>query len=222
LREAAPKARDTLSAEIMRSAEPDLTIAQVRRHPAFWVMAAGIVLTAIVDQALFQHTVLFLTEQVGLTTQVAATAVSVTFIVGLVAKVIAGRFFDWLSIRGVAAWYVLLGLSTLSAFAVHGLASAMLFAVGRGIVHGGLVTESGVLAKHVFGPRHVDRVLPVYAGSFAVGSSIGPVTLAMIVDRTGGYDAGFLLLAGLSLAAAFLIVGVRPLYRERLRAAAGL
>ena len=221
LQEAAPQARDTLSAEIMRSAEPDLTIAQVRRHPAFWIMAAGIVLTAIVDQALFQHTVLFLTQQIGLSTKIAATAVSVTFIVGLAAKLVAGRFFDWLSIRGIAIWYALLALSTLSAFAVDGIASAMLFAVGRGIVHGGLVTESGVLAKHVFGPRHVDRVLPVYAGSFAVGSSIGPVTLAMIVDRTGGYGPGFLALSGLSLAAALLIARVRPLYRDRLRAATG-
>jgi len=222
LREAAPQARDTLSAEIMRSAEPDLTLAQVRRHSAFWVSAAGIVLTAIVDQALFQHTVLFLTEQVGLSTKIAATAVSVTFVVGLVAKFVAGRFFDWLSIRGIAAWYALLALSTLSAFTVHGVASAMLFALGRGIVHGGLVTESGVLAKHVFGPRHVDRVLPVYAGSFAVGSSIGPVALSMIVDRTGSYSLGFLLLTGLSLAAAVLIFGVRPIYRNRLRAISGL
>jgi len=222
LREAAPQARDALSAERMREAEPDLTLAQVRRHPAFWISSIGIVLTAIVDQALFQHTVLFLTEQVGLSTKIAATAVSVTFIVGLVAKFVAGRFFDWLSIRGIAIWYALLGLSTLSAFAVHGIASTMLFALGRGIVHGGLVTEAGVLAKHVFGARHVDRVLPVYAGSFAVGSSIGPVALAMIVDRTGGYGPGFLLLTGLSLVAALLIFGVRPLYRERLRAAAGL
>jgi MFS family permease len=222
LREAAPQARDALSAEIMRGAEPDLTLAQVRRHPAFWMMAAGIVLTAIVDQALFQHTVLFLTQQIGLSTNIAATAVSVTFVIGIIAKVIAGRFFDWLSIRGVAIWYVLLGLSTLSAFAVEGVVSTMLFALGRGIVHGGLVTESGVLAKHVFGPRHVDRVLPVYAGSFAVGSAIGPVTLAMIVDRTSGYGPGFLLFAGLSLVAALLIVAVRPLYRDRLRAATGV
>jgi len=46
------------------------------------------------------------------------------------------------------------------------------------------------------------------------------VALSLIVDRTGSYGLGFLLLTILSFAAALLIFGVRPLYRDRLRAAA--
>jgi predicted MFS family arabinose efflux permease len=99
--------------------------------------------------------------------------------------------------------------------------TVMLFAVARGLVHGGLVSESPVIAKHVYGPKLMNRVLPVLNGFFALGSSIGPVLLALIADKFG-YRTGFLVFTIIPIVAALLIWQVTPLYRNRLRAAVGL
>ncbi len=210
-----------IAPERLRAAELDLSFGDLVRMPMFWFIAAAMVLTSAVDQGVFQHTMLFLTKEVHLSSTIAATAISVTFAVGFCAKLLAGRVFDWLSVKGVMIWYVVLAIAVLLAFPVQGVLTAMIFATARGIAHGGLVSETPVLAKHCFGPRLLHRVLPIYAGCFSIGSAIGPVSLAMIYDRTGSYKAGFILFAAIALVAGLLLIAARPLYRERLRALAG-
>jgi len=217
LREAVPDS--DLSAQDLRAADLGLSFGQVLRMPMFWLVAAAVALTSAVDQGVFQHTALFLTKEVRLSSAVAATAISVIFAIGFFAKLVAGRVFDKLSIRGVALWYVLVAMAILLAFIVTDVWTAMLFAGVRGFVHGGLVSETSVVGKHCFGPRLLNRVLPFYAGCFSLGSGIGPVSLAAIYDATGSYSAGFIIFAVVALAAALLLVRVRPLYRDRLQAA---
>jgi MFS family permease len=114
----------------------------------------------------------------------------------------------------------MIALMVLVAFTVSNLWTAAIFACVLGLAHGGLVCEGPVLAKHVFGPRNMNKVLPIVTGCFALGSSAGPTTLALIYDSTGSYDLGFGLFAVLSVGAAFVLTWlVRPLYRDRLRAA---
>lgn len=218
--DALPAARTAAAAEAFRAAELDFSYGTLVRQPAFWCITIGITLIAAVDQGLFQHSVLYLTREVGLSRTVAATALSVTFLTGVFARFAAGRFFDALSVRGAALWYVLIALVIILAFPMQGIITAMVFAVGRGVAHGGLVVESPVIAKHVYGPKFMNRVLPVLTGCFALGSSVGPVTLALIYDHSGSYKPGFILFILLALLAALLLWQVRPLYRDRLRAAA--
>jgi MFS family permease len=184
----------------------------------FWCITIGIVLIAGVDQGLYQHTMLYLTEHAGLTTRVAAAALSVTFALSIISKFIAGRFFDRFSIKGIALWYVLVALVVLLAFPVQGLVTAVVFTCARGIAHGGLISESPVIAKHCYGPRFMDKVMPILSGCWTIGSAVGPVGLALLYDNTGGYVWGFVLFVAIALtAAATLALFVRPLYRDRLR-----
>lgn len=218
LPESMPSAKLKVSPDALRAAELDMTFRQVLRQPGFLCIMFGIILIAMVDQGLFQHTVLYLEHDVGLSADVTASAVSVVFIVGFVAKFCAGRFFDKTSMKGIGFWYVTVAIATLLALPVQGLITVMIFAVARGVVHGGLVTESPIVAKHVYGPRLMNRVLPVLNGFFALGSSMGPVLLAVIADKAG-YKTGFIIFAAIAMLAAFLISRAAPLYRNRLRAA---
>lgn len=207
------------AAEILRKAELDITFRELLRQPAFLCVMFSIILVAAVDQGLFQHTVLYLTHDIGLSPEVTASAVSVTFIIGFIAKFFSGSFFDRTSMKGVSAWYVLVALATVLAFPIQGFLTVMMFAVARGVVHGGLVSESPVIAKHVYGPKFMNRVMPVLNGFFALGSSIGPVLLALVADRFG-YKVGFALFTAIPIVAGLLIWQVKPIYRDRLRAAA--
>jgi sugar phosphate permease len=217
LSEAMPVGRTANAAETLRKAELDITFRQLLRQPMFLCIMFGIILIAAVDQGLFQHTVLYLTHNVGLSPELTASAVSVTFIVGFLAKFFSGGFFDRTSMKGVSFWYILVAVATALAFPIQGAMTVMLFAAARGIVHGGLVSESPVIAKHVYGPKFMNRVMPVMNGFFAVGSSIGPVLLALIADRFG-YGVGFAVFTAIPIIAALLIWQVKPLYRDRLRA----
>lgn len=220
LPEALPTAKGEDAAEALRQAEVEYSFRDLLRQRMFWYIPGTTLLVSFVDQAFFQHTIVYLTGEAGLSTQLAASALSVTFIAGFIAKLGAGAFFDRYSTKGVAFWNVLLAGVVVLAFGVQGIITAFIFTCARGLVHGGLVVDAPVVIKHVYGPKFMNRLLPLVAGASTLGSAMGPVALAAIHDRTGGYQAGFILFIFMALGGAFLISRVRPLYRDRLRAAA--
>lgn len=204
----------------MRDADVPLTYGQLVRKPMFWAVMVGIFIIAGVDQGVFQNMQIFFVQEVGLSGPTAAWLLSLTATAGLLAKFVAGPLFDHFSVKGIAFWYLLIGAMVLLAFTVSSLWTAVVFVCMLGFVHGGLVCEGPVLAKHVFGPGNMNKVLSIVTGCFALGSSVGPTVLAFISDRTGHYGLGFGLYAALAAVAALMLTWiVRPLYRDRLREA---
>jgi MFS family permease len=186
----------------------------------FWAIIVGIYIIAAVDQGVFQNMQIFFVQEVGLDRVTAAWLLSLTATAGLLAKFVAGPFFDRFSVKGIAIWYLLVGAMVLLAFTVSNLWTAVIFVCALGFIHGGLVCEGPVIAKHVFGPGNMNKVLSIVTGCFSLGSSTGPTLLAYISDRTGHYGLGFVLYAAMAAVAAIMLVWlVRPLYRDRLRAA---
>lgn len=217
LPEAAKIAKDADS-ESLRSIELDITYRQLFTQRTFWLIAIATYISAGVDQAIMQHSIYYLTEEAGLARGVAASALSSLFLIGIFAKFGAGAVYDRYSVRGVSAWNLMLMVAILLILPVQGFATLMLFAVVLGVAHAGLVVDGPIVSKHVFGPRYMNRVLPIFAGFNTLGSGTGPVILAMFYDRTGSYTLGISLFAALVLLSATLLWFVRPLYRERLQA----
>lgn len=217
-----PEASKVMAAadpERLRAAELDISYRELFTQRTFWLIALATLLSAGVDQAIFQHSIYYLTKEVGLARTVAASALSVTFLIGIFAKFGAGAFYDRFSVRGVSGWTLLLVAALLMLLPVQGFSTALMFALVMGVAHGGLTVDGPVVSKHVYGPRYMNRVLPIFAGFNTMGSATGPVVLAMIHDSRGSYVPGILLFAGLVIVAAALLWMVRPLYRERLRTA---
>lgn len=215
----AAKVMASADPERLRTAELDIGYRQLFTQRTFWLIALATLLSAGVDQAIFQHSIYYLTKEVGLARTVAASALSVTFLIGIFAKFGAGAFYDRFSVRGVSGWTLLLVAALLMLLPVQGFSTALMFAVVMGVAHGGLTVDGPVVSKHVYGPRYMNRVLPIFAGFNTMGSAAGPVVLAMIYDSQGSYVPGILLFAGLVIVAAAMLWTVRPFYRERLRAA---
>jgi MFS family permease len=218
--EALKAAPNPQMAERMRQADLGLSFTQVLKTPMFWLAALGILLIQAVDAGMFQHTALYLQNDKGLSASIAAAGISFTFALGIFSKIFAGWFFDRFSIRGIQAWWVFIGAVILLAFPVQGFVTMMIFSLSRGLAHGGLVSESPLIAKHCFGPRLMNKVYPVLAGALALGSGMGPWLVSAMYDHFGHYREAFIVLIALAWLAALLMFLVKPLYRNRLLAAA--
>jgi len=206
--------------EDLRAAELDLTFRDVFRLPMFWFKLAALFLVSVADYGMTQNTILYLSD-VGLTPTVAALSLSIVFAFGVPAKIFAGFVFDRFSLSGLRLWYVALGVSILLAFPVQGVMTMIIFSIFRGVAHGGLITGGAVITKQCFGPRHMNKVLPISSGVTSIGMALGPVLMSYTRDVYGSYDYGFIIAAGLCLLGALLAFGVQPLYWNRLRALRG-
>ena len=206
----------------IKAAEFDVSYRELLCSPMFWMIVGAVFCTAFADAGMFQHTMLLLEREIGFDSRVAAASISATFALGIIAKVLAGRIFDKYSIRGIKYWYVFLGVSILLVFPLQGIFMLVLFTLARGLAHGGLVSsDTAVLAKHVYGPHLVGRVLAILTGTYAIGAGLGPAALSMVYDSTGSYFYGFVGFVILCTIAVVLMHGVRPHYRERLVAIIG-
>lgn len=204
------------AAELLKRADVSPGIGQILRSPAFWCAGIGIAIISGVDGGMFQHTALYVEKDLGFGKGAAAGALSLTFALGVIAKILAGWVFDKLSIRGVQLWWMLVVIAVLMAFSVTGGTTLALFVIVRGLAHGGLVSDSPIIAKHSFGPRELNKVLPFFTFFLGLGGGLGPLLLAMSHDHYHSYTIGFLVTAVLGAVAAGLLTFVPPTYRNQL------
>ncbi len=128
---------------------------------------------------------LFMVTDLGITLQLVALATSGSFLLGLFSKV----FFGWLvglaSLKGISICYVIIALSIALAFGIQGFITLMIFQLSRGFAHSGILIETPILAKHIFGPFHLGKVIGIFSAITAVGLTFGPITVAKL-NQMGG------------------------------------
>ena len=200
------------------AADLDESFSDVLKTPGFWIVISGLFLVSAADSAVLQHTYLFLERELNLSAGAAAMGLSSIFGLGIFAKLLAGKFYDLFSIRGVSVWYLLIAISIFLALQINGAGWLAAFAIARGIAHGGFVIVAPVVAKHCYGPRLINNVMPVYMGAFAVGNALGPTIMSAIYDSAGSYNLGFGLSAAVCVVSAASLLLVRPKYWDRVRA----
>jgi OFA family oxalate/formate antiporter-like MFS transporter len=191
-------------------------LGEMLRGPTFWALALGVFLIGFVDQAMTQHTVLYLDKDQGLGRSVASIALSFVFFMSIAGKIGFGWVYDKLSLRGISLCYWLMALSVLLAFPAQAVVSLALFGIVRGLAHGGSIVDIPVMSKHCFGPKVLGRSIGLLTASVTLGFAAGPPLLGYLYDVQGSYRTGFYLLIGMSLAAGLVLFAARPDYRQRL------
>jgi MFS family permease len=177
--------------------------------PAFWRIAAALLLIGIADTAVIQHLPLLLAAEAGFGADAAAMSLSVLFAFAIAGKIVAGRLYDRHSLQGMRVWYLFVAISIALILPVAGMVTLVLFAAVLGVAHGGLLPMPAVLAKHSYGPRQMEARLPLILGIWMTGAGLGPAVLAIVVDATGNYRAGLALLVGFCVAAVVLLKSPR-------------
>jgi MFS family permease len=173
--------------------------------PAFWRIAAALLLIGVADTAMIQHMPLLLAAEADFGAEASAMALSILFAFAVVGKIFAGRLYDRFSLQGMRLWYLVVAASIALIVPVVGVVTLVLFAAARGVAHGGLLPKPAVLAKHCYGPSKMEARLPYLLGIWMTGAGIGPVLLALMFDATGQYRYGLVLLVAFCILAAVLL-----------------
>ena len=174
--------------------QPDFTARQAMRTRAFWLIALGHALSAMLIGTLTVHLIPLLTDQ-GLSLQTAAYVWSMMMGVQAVFQLVGGYLGDRLPKNLVIFGFTTLQAAgfTLAAF-VHNLPMAMLFALIYGAGHGGRRPVTTAIRGDYFGKRAFGTIMgismvPLYAFSFAA-----PLLAAIMFDARGSYTLPFLIL----------------------------
>jgi OFA family oxalate/formate antiporter-like MFS transporter len=183
------------------------------RERAFWLIAAGVFLVSAVDEALMQNYVSFLRADKGMDLRTTISwAGSLLAVIGVLAKVGSGWFYDRQSIRGIAYFYLLLAVSVLLGLPVAGTASLLLFVVVRGIAHGGMIVDVPVLTKHYFGTERLGMTMGVMSVCVNLGFAAGPPVFGALADANGSFSAGLAVYGGVAALATLSLWWVKPRY----------
>jgi MFS family permease len=181
------------------------------------LLAGGTFLTAIVDQGFIQHQVLILNDM-NLSRESVALAVSAIGLVGIVCRILAGNILDGTSNKGLSLLYGTLTLSALAAFYLVSPIVLMAFVVLRAAGHAAVLVDTTVMTKHVFGLKNFGTMVGIFTAITSVGFAAGPWIMGRLYDLNGNYHVAFILFAAMPLAAAVMTWMLKPTFWHALRA----
>jgi MFS family permease len=185
----------------------------ISRERSFWMIAGGIFLVSAVDQALMQNYVDFLRVDRGMDMRTTiAWSGSLLGVIAILSKIGSGWFFDRFSIRGIAFFWGLLGISIFLGLPVAGFSTLLLFVVVRGIAHGGLIVDVPVLTKHFFGMERIGMTMGIMSVCVNLGYAVGPPVMAMFADRYGNFTIGMIVYGCVALVGTCLLAPIKPRY----------
>jgi len=176
------------------------------RSRVFWIIVAELFLISVSQNGAVTHLAALLTDR-GVAAGKAALAVS-----AMGGAILAGRLFTgWLLDRYFAP-RVAVCLFALSALGTFLLAGARSFQVGIGaaaLIGFGMGGEGDVtpyLLSRYFGLRSFSTLYGFTWTAYAIAGAVGPVIMGRAFDATGSYRALLMQLAGMTLAAATLML----------------
>lgn len=209
------------------AARPAVRLRDVVRTPAFWLLAAGSVLSIGAIGGVMQNLPLYLKDVVA----EADFDLTKTRIMSLVLfSSIAGRLaMGWLADRFTKKYVMLLtylivaGAIPLLILSREYLGLLYVFAVCFGFGLGADYMLIPLMAGECFGLAALSRVLGIIITTDSVGEALMPFLTARLRDTTGSYAWGFCVLTGLALLGAVCIMSIRyhrgiPVSRLRLEA----
>lgn len=208
IRRAKPAARKEASIQ-----RPELSMMKVLRLPVFWMIGLVAMLTFFAILGVSTHAYLRLTGA-GYSPQFAGQALGLLFMTGLLGKLFSGFLADRFGERAVmTASLVLMIAGALGlGFFVPGHVRLWMLAFGLG--WGALYTLIQVSVVSTFGTAGAGRILGAVAFLEALGGGLGPWVVGLTFDKTGSYQAGFLVVAG-GLFVALILNLIRASFVQR-------
>jgi predicted MFS family arabinose efflux permease len=191
---------------------PELNMSDLWREKRFWLILLVLSMVGLVDQAMIQHTNLYLELDLGFEPKTVAWSLSFLGVAGIVARLIWGITFDKLSVRGISIGYLFLSVSLLLAIPIAGLGMLALFATFRGMGHAAVLMDSPIFAKHCYGNGNLGLLIGIFTAVISVGFAIGPWLMGRMYTIYDSYVPSFILFAGIAFICAVLTFFIEPSY----------
>lgn len=199
-RDAAPRQRHEIG----------LTLRQSLRTAAFYIVAAGMFVMAMLVTSLHLYQVSIFAAQ-GLSDELASWMFPVSAVTMVVTMPLVGLMLDRFRTEYIfAAALVVMSAALVAVTFVSDLASALAYAVVFGLNNAGTMTLFGFMWPRYFGRRHLGSVQGAGQMIGIVGAALGPLPLGIAFDFVGGYTEVLLILSLPPLACAGIALFLRP------------
>ena len=186
------------------------TLSQAMRTLSFWAVAIAFVLVLLSQTGYLIHEIAFLEDRTGSRTA-ASLALSLGAIGSIVARLIVGAFADALSKRHLTAGlFAFQAVSVLLITFIDTEVTNYVFAFTFGLTIGNIYMMQSLLTSEIFGYVSFGALFGMISFTSQVSSGAGPLLVGLLEEATGGYETPFLVTAGITLAAAVVVLLARP------------
>jgi sugar phosphate permease len=179
---------------VVDAAGEGLGVGDAVRTSAFWLVAFTWTVAMMPLAAVNLHQVAFLTD-IGLSTESAALAAGAVGGMSILGRIGFGVLAERFPIRRLySACYGMygVGIALLWATASVGTVSLVPYAACFGIATGGSWALSALLAGELFGVRALGEIFGLLGLAATIGGAVGGTGAGLLFDRTGSYDAVFI------------------------------
>jgi MFS family permease len=202
-----PSGRPTGRADISFSAR------EAMRTRAFWFISIGHGSALLVVSAVMVHMIVHVTERLGYSLRQGAAVIALMTVMQVIGQVSGGWSGDRFSKRAIVVGCMIAHAVALLALA---FATAFWMVVAFGVLHGLAWGVRGPLMSAMradyFGSASFGTITGVSSMIVMLGMMGGPLVAGVLADRTGSYEIGFSVLAGLAaLGSVFFWLARRPL-----------
>ena len=195
--------------------EQDVYFREAVRSGNFWKVCTAESIRIMITMAVITHVMPYL-NSIGMSRGRAALVAT-----GVPLLSIIGRFgFGWLGDiydkkYVLTAAYILLGLGMLAFAYIHVGWLVLLFLLLFPAALGGTVPLRAAIIREYFGTTAFGKLIGMLFGVGAIGAVIGPTAAGWSFDNLGGYQPGWLVLAGTSVFAIVLVLRIKAPARTR-------
>jgi MFS transporter, OFA family, oxalate/formate antiporter len=160
----------------------------------------------VAQQAIVVHLVPHATD-VGITPIVAATVVSVIYVVNTIGNLAGGKVFDKIG-SGLSmnlSVFILL-ISIIILIFARQVWLFYIFAILFGLAWGSIITLRFSMIAEIFGSRSLGSITGAFMLICNIGGAASPVVIGYIFDVTGSYQIGFLIISGIVFIALIMAI----------------
>ena len=183
------------------------TVGEALRTRQFWFISLGHGSALLVVSAVMVHLITHLTESLGYSFTEAGVIQSIIPIAMVVGTLGGGILGDRVNKRALGAGaMVTAGIAILILVVANALWMIFAFALLHGLAWGVRGPVLLALRADYFGPRDFGKIMGLSQLVMTSGMMTGPLFAGLMRDFTGGFEAGFTILALIALAGALLIV----------------
>ena len=187
------------------SADPQFTLSQVLRLPAFWTLSTSMALRHMVTEGVSVHFVILLVDR-GWGMEAASGLLGVSALIGAPARIGMGWLGDLVDKRKLVIG-LLLSLAV-AVFFMGWTAAPMVFTpfmVVYSLAYGGLASLQEPIRADYFGTKAFATIQGVSRTVTTIGTFVGPILAGFLYDRTHSYTIAFSIFAVVSLLATVLM-----------------
>lgn len=191
------------------ASEPQFTLAEAMRHPAFWFLSTAMALRHMVTEGVSVHFVILLVDR-GWSMEAASALLGVSALIGAPARIGMGWLGDLLDKRRL-----MMGLLSILSFSVLLMgytAEAVIFTpcmIFYSLAYGGLAALQEPIRADYFGTKAFATIQGMSRSVQTVGTFVGPILAGFLYDLTKSYTIAFAIFALVSLAATALMFFAR-------------